>query len=1502
MKKDTKPELARLFKVSHQILCINGINFDNKSLVGYVELTVWPTVPDLTEIRINSKQCIIYRVSIDKKWDAEFTYFDPTLNICQGNPIKRNIDYFQKCQKNALNAVDPDLGNGELIITFPKEILSTVSVLGSFQVCVEFGLKDAQGGVHFVVPDMPGTVAERGSHMFTYSVENFARLWFPCVDSCSEPCTWKIEVTVDRDMTAISCGDLVSVEFTEDMLEKTYHYFLSTPVAAPNIALAVGPFEILVDPKMHEVTHFCLPKLMPVLKHTTSYIHQAFEFYEELMSSRYPYSYYKQVFVDQAYCEVATYSTMSILSTNLLHPPNIIDQTMASRQLMATAVAQQFFGSFIAMESWTDAWLTKGITGYLSYLFSKRTFGNNEYRNWVMRDLLEVSEYEQNVGYVILDPTKRDGNHPFSVHSPHTLSPRYSEIFCKKARLVVRMLEIKIGTELLLQVLNKLLSLAYNASQQTFGLTSWTNMLLSTSSFLKIIFTVTGKDIEPFIDIWVYQGGCARFTGNFVFNRKRNVVELDIRQDLNAPGALKYVGTLNVTIQELDGSFNHQFKIEENKTKFEITCHSKSRRNKRKKIPLMTGEEVDMDLSAMDADSPVLWLRLDPDMHLLRTVNFEQPDYMWQYQLRFERCIVAQFEAIDALGKFPTPASRAALTDTIENEECYYRVRQDACYCLAKIANLMIGTWTGPPAMIAIFRKMFGSHSCPFIVRQNNFSNFQHYYLLKTMPQAMARLRDTHNLCLAEITKFLLDLFKYNDNSRNKWSDNYYRAALVEALSASITPAVTNVSLITGQVVTSDTLSTETKQVLEEVVRCLNLEKLMPCYRYTVTVSCLYTIRTLQKLGHLPIDSDVFKDYAQPGIFRDVRVAAITCLVDFIRGDLTGDHLRWVLDFILNEKDPYLRHHTVTCLTQNPPFRRSERSALNIEPLVEKLWDMMCHVSSDSRLRCGLADLYFTLYGRQRPTCLPIPENVKQTEREKKSEVPSDDLSVSLTPHSSIAVWNPELSSIFASPVHDMADIIPPSIVQVNLDGVDDNLDQTPVDLSMISGEQTVALEESVVTEPLHPHLQPSELTMKLELEQLEAAPVHVDLSQPNSVSGLSEESLSPCHSVKGHPDDVIISLDNVIKRDPTGLTSSNQMEDPQDLSPCPAPDGSSPLMEPKSSPGYMVEEEKPEVKVQPLEFYQPQQWPVVKEEVVVKPDSPFSVHSSRPTTPQSPIPTTPHSHPPTTPQSPPPTTPQSPPPTTPQSPTPTTPQSPPPTTPPQTRTRSPPLVWHSLDLKPEFKYEPSPSPPTLGMKPEFKYEPSPSPPTLGMSPPLCVLSPGAQSHPTMPVLQLTDVSSPPHSFKRKLSGATSMEGPESKKIPPLIVSTSMVPSSSAHSSSAHSSLTEPPKPSLKTIFNLSAAVAASEARDRERAHHKSKKKKKKNKHKHKHKHKHEKEHKDRGGKEHKDRGGKEHKDRGGNKDKHRERLVLDLSEIARGSRESSASIVVDDVEENSSE
>ncbi|KAG8181816.1 hypothetical protein JTE90_001471 [Oedothorax gibbosus] len=986
MKKEKVTDSpVRPFKVSHQILCIPTICFQRQSLIGFVELTIVPLKNDLRKIRLNAKQISIYKVTLNDYHEVSFTYNDPCLNVSQGEVQQKSIDNFNSRHLAAVQSVDSDQGNGEICIRVPPDLSHLVSEGKNLRIGIEFSLERPQGGIHFVVPDCEGSMAERGAHMFTYSSENSSRLWFPCVDSFSEPCTWRMEITVDPSMVAVSCGDLVETVYTPDLRKKTFHYNLSVPTCAPNIGLAVGPFEIYVDPQMHEVTHFCLPRLLPLLKHTTNFLHEAFEFYEELLSSRYPYTCYKQVFVDETFQDARPYATMTVLSTSLLSSPQIIDQTYISRRIMAHAVAEQFFGCFISMFSWSDAWLPKGISMYLSGHFLKKAFGNNEYRLWVHEDFHEVLKYEQKYGGLVLDCSVnpvpgsvaavaqgKDGTFYFPTQHLHTTSPEYNIILTKKAHLAIRMLEDRIGRELLLQVFNKLLSLASNAAQQKVSSNVWFNMLLSTNSFQKAIFTVTGKDINTFLDQWVRQGGHPKFTANFVFNRKRNTVELEIKQlDVQSRGIRRYVGPLTITIQELDGTFKHNLQIEENATKHDITCHSKSRRNKKKKIPLCTGEEVDMDLSAMDADSPVLWIRIDPDMLLLRQVVIEQPDYQWQYQLRYERDVTAQKEAIEALEKFPTPASRSALTHTIENEHCFYKIRCTACFCLQKVANAMVATWAGPPAMMTIFRKLFGSHSCIHIIRLNNFKNLQHYFLQKTIPVAMAGLRTVQCICPPEVLKFLHDLFKYNDNSKNKFSDNYYRAALIDALAEAVTPVI-SVLPVTGLAITADNLSSETRQILEEITRCLNMEKLLSCYKYTVTVSCLKAIRKLQKMGHLPNYPSLFREYAAYGMFTDVRLAALEALVDFTKADGKEDDLNFLLDIVENDPVPLVQYEVLRMLTKQPPFTESEPNPLNTEELVDRLWRLMnCGTTYDSLIRCAVMDLYHTLYGRKRPLALP---------------------------------------------------------------------------------------------------------------------------------------------------------------------------------------------------------------------------------------------------------------------------------------------------------------------------------------------------------------------------------------------------------------------------------------------------------------------------------------------------------------------------------------------------
>lgn len=131
------------------------------------------------------------------------------------------------------------------------------------------------------------------------------------------------------------------------------------------------------------------------------------------------------------------------------------------------------------------------------------------------------------------------------------------------------------------------------------------------------------------------------------------------------------------------------------------------------------------------------------------------------------------------------------------------------------------------------------------------------------MPVAMALLRDVQNLCPKDVLNFILDLIKYNDNRKNKvgrlvrtgpflvlmpvwvsqnlltspppcvqFSDNYYRAELIEALTNALTPAIS----INNEVRTVENLNPDVRLILEEITRFLNMEKLLPSFRNTITV------------------------------------------------------------------------------------------------------------------------------------------------------------------------------------------------------------------------------------------------------------------------------------------------------------------------------------------------------------------------------------------------------------------------------------------------------------------------------------------------------------------------------------------------------------------------------------------------------------------------------------------------------------------------------------------
>lgn len=60
----------------------------------------------------------------------------------------------------AAQKVDPDNNAGELVVQIPPDAAHLVAEGRGLRISIEFSLEQPQGGVHFVVPNCEGTLAE----------------------------------------------------------------------------------------------------------------------------------------------------------------------------------------------------------------------------------------------------------------------------------------------------------------------------------------------------------------------------------------------------------------------------------------------------------------------------------------------------------------------------------------------------------------------------------------------------------------------------------------------------------------------------------------------------------------------------------------------------------------------------------------------------------------------------------------------------------------------------------------------------------------------------------------------------------------------------------------------------------------------------------------------------------------------------------------------------------------------------------------------------------------------------------------------------------------------------------------------------------------------------------------------------------------------------------------------------------------------------------------------
>ncbi|WZZ06876.1 hypothetical protein YC2023_092797 [Brassica napus] len=901
-----KPSENSGAKVLHQKLCLS-IDFKKRRIHGYTELEV--SVPDIGIVGLHAENLVIESVLVDGE-PTVFEYYPHHGNAEPESNWSSVSDPASAADAAAMDYVGvlkkEDTAN--LLINCCKpsskdlsEQLDNVALENGSQssgeakqnvklIRINYWIEKTESGIHF-----DENIVHTDNQM------RRARCWFPCKDDEYNRCSFNLEFTVPHNYVAVSVGKLLyQVMSKEDTAQKTYVYELAIPIAPRWVSLVAGALEVLPDQTNFLISNLCLPHDLSRLRNTMEFFHEAYSYYEDYLSAKFPFGFYKQVFLppEIVVCSSTLGASLSVFSSHVLYDERVIDQIIDTRIKLASALAKQWFGFYIVPESPNDDWLLDGLAGFLTDMFIKQFLGNNEARYRRYKANSAVCKADDS-GAMCLSASSscKDlfGTHSIGMHG---------KIRSWKSGAVLQMLEKQMGSESFRKILQKIISRAKDPSNAIRS--------LSTKEFRQFSNKIGNLErpfLKEFFQRWVASCGCPVLRIGLSYNKRKNIVEmaalrectasLDARLSVGATDSenrdvdVGWPGIMSIRVYELDGMSDHpKLPMAGDRWQLlELPCHSKlaaKRYQKPKKGGKPDGTDENVDAVApldnkTSIESPLAWIKADPEMEYIAEVHLHQPLQMWVNQLEKDGDVVGQAQAIASLEALKQHSFSVvnALNNILTDSKVFWRIRIGAAFALAKTASevrskwflsdfkcLEENDWAGLQHLIKFYksRRFDAEIGLP---KPNDFRDFPEYFVLEAIPHTIAMVRGADGKSPREAVEFILQLLKYNDNSGNPYSDVFWLAVLVQSI---------------GDLEFGQQSLTFLAPLLKRIDRLLQFDRLMPSYSGVLTISCIRTVaQTALKLSDsisFEYICKLLEPFRKPDTILQVRIEASRALLD----------------------------------------------------------------------------------------------------------------------------------------------------------------------------------------------------------------------------------------------------------------------------------------------------------------------------------------------------------------------------------------------------------------------------------------------------------------------------------------------------------------------------------------------------------------------------------------------------------------------------------------------
>jgi aminopeptidase N len=451
-----------------------------------------------------------------------------------------------------------------------------------------------RSGFHFIQPDK--YYPEKNLQAWTQGETIESRYWFPCLDDPQVKFTREIHIMVPEDYIVISNGDLVSNNAVqvqeeggnisnekEDKNKTEWIWRQETPISTYLTSVVIGSFSHAEDKCGKLSLSYYWPKdienknyePMLTFKSTPSII----EFFQKYLDTKYPYSKYSQVAVDDFDFGGMENASCTTLTRNFLHDKKASIDYTGDIGVLSHELAHQWFGDLVTCRDWSHIWLHEGFATYFEALYKEHDRGldDNEFL-YYLRQISNryfneaTNEYKRPLVTNVY-------KHPDDVFDDHSY---------RKGACVLHMIRHYIGNNAFKKSLN-----AY--------LDKYRNKTAETDDLRQILELVSGKSLQPFFNQWVYKPGHPELEIEYALEEEKDSKKLKIKVTQKQE-------------QQESNEFVFEFPLE-------VRIVFSNDNNDKKPETIQISEKVTEYSYNIPKHENIKWISIDPEFKILKQIK-----------------------------------------------------------------------------------------------------------------------------------------------------------------------------------------------------------------------------------------------------------------------------------------------------------------------------------------------------------------------------------------------------------------------------------------------------------------------------------------------------------------------------------------------------------------------------------------------------------------------------------------------------------------------------------------------------------------------------------------------------------------------------------------------------------------------------------------------------------------------------------------------------------------